>query len=144
MTDDLFKMVGILIFSFFIIYILVKLFKLQANVMEGLTGMDNTSSSTTSAQSTFGEAGAASNYAASVKARVVQLQDELLIAKYRQDYENAIMNLDDYIGFLMLKTTLNINLNGDAKSSIDSLTILNTLKNAKDSLNSTMVFLDKQ
>ena len=141
MTDDLFKMVGIIIFSFFIVYIIVKLFKLQANVIEGLT----TGSDTSAPQdSTFGEAGSANNYAANIKAKVVQLQDELLIAKYRQDYENAILNLDDYVGYLMIKTVLNMNINSDVKSSVDSLAILNTLKTAKDSLNSTIAFLDKQ
>ena len=137
MHDDLFKIVGILIISFFIIYIVIKMFHLQKSVVEGLTNANTTSPST-------GEAGTASSYAASIKAQVVKLQDELLISKYRKDYEAAIINLDDYIGFLMIKQTLNMNLAGDMKSNIDSINTLNSLKNAKESLNATMSFLDKQ
>jgi len=138
MHDDLFKIVGIIIVSFFIIYIVVKMFHLQKSVVEGLTnaeGSTNTSS---------GEAGTASSYAAGIKAQVVKLQDELLISKYRKDYESAIINLDDYVGYLMIKQTLNMNLAGDSKANMEALNNLNILKQAKDSLNTTMSFLDKQ
>ena len=139
MTDDLFKIIGILLISFFIIYIIVKMFQLQTSVIEGLTNADGTI-----AQSVSGEAGTATSYSASIKAQVVKLQDELLISKYRKDYETTIINLDDYIGMLMIKQTLNMKIDGDIKTNIANVNNLNVLKIAKDSLNATMVFLDKQ
>ena len=139
MTEDLFKIVGILIISFFIIYIIVKMFQLQTSVIEGLTNADGTIVTSTS-----GEAGTATSYAASVKAQVVKLQDELLIAKYRKEYETTIINLDDYIGMLMIKQTLNMKIDGDIKANIENINNLNVLKMSKDSLNATMTFLDKQ
>lgn len=139
MTEDLFKIVGILIISFFIIYIIVKMFQLQTKVIEGLTNADGTI-----AASTSGEAGTALSYAASIKAQVVTLQDELLISKYRKEYETTIINLDDYIGMLMIKQTLNMKINGDIKANIENINNLNVLKMSKDSLNATMTFLDKQ
>mgnify|MGYP007120772474 CR=1 FL=1 len=81
---------------------------------------------------------------ASIKAQVVKLQDELLVSKYRKDYETAIINLDDYAGYLMLKQILNMKLDGDMKSNVEALNNINILKNAKDSLNTAMTFLDKQ
>lgn len=138
MQDEIFKIVGIIIVCFFIIYMVVKMFHLQASVIEGLTNQDTTINSTT------GEAGTATSYAASVKAQVVKLQDELLISKYRKDYESVIINLDDYIGMLMIKQTLNMKIDGDIKSNIESINNLNILKNSKDSLNYAMTFLDKQ
>ena len=148
--DEFFKIVGILIVSFFIIYMVVKMFHLQTSVIEGLTNADGTiisgsdalSSDTTAPSS--GEAGTASSYAAAIKAQVVKLQDELLVAKYRKDYEAAIINLDDYIGYLMIKQSLNMKLNGDIKANIEAINNLNILKSSKESLNSTMAFLDKQ
>ena len=140
--DEFFKIIGIIIVCFFIIYMVLKMFQLQTKVIEGLTNPDGTISS--SITPTSGEAGTAASYAAAVKAQVVKLQDELLVAKYRKDYENAIINLDDYIGYLMIKQSLNIKLNGDIKSNIEDVNNLNILKNAKDSLNATMTFLDKQ
>jgi hypothetical protein len=141
--DEFFKIVGILIVCFFIIYMVVKMFHLQTSVIEGLTNADGTISPDATPPSS-GEAGTASSYAAAIKAQVVKLQDELLVAKYRKDYEAAIINLDDYIGYLMIKQTLNMKVDGDVKSNLDSINALNILKNSKESLNATMTFLDKQ
>ena len=138
--DECFKIVGILIVGFFIIYMVVKMFQLQTSVIEGLTNPDGTSVTPPSS----GEAGTAPSYAAAIKAQVVKLQDELLVAKYRKDYESAIINLDDYIGYLMIKQSLNMKLDGDIKANIEGLNNLSILKTAKDSLNTTMTFLDKQ
>lgn len=135
--EEFFKIIGIIIVCFLIIYIVTNMFKLRKNVIEGLTNADVNPPSS-------GVAGTAASYAAGVKAQVVKLQDELLVSKYRKDYEGAIINLDDYIGYLMIKQTLNIKLDGDVRSNIEALNNLNTLKSAKDSLNSTMTFLDKQ
>ena len=141
--DEFFKIVGILIVCFFIIYMAVKMFHLQTSVVEGLTsGSDALSSSDTPPSS--GEAGTAASYAAAIKAQVVKLQDELLISKYRKDYEAAIINLDDYFGFSMLKLCLNLKMSEDNKSNFEIINKLNILKNAKESLNATMTFLDKQ
>lgn len=141
--DEFFKIVGILIVCFFIIYMVVKMFHLQTSVIEGLTnGSDSTNTSTVTPAS--GEAGTATSYAAAIKAQSVKLQDELLIAKYRKDYEAAIINLDDYIGYLMIKQSLNMKPAGDIKSNLDAINALNILKSAKESLNATMTFLDKQ
>jgi len=142
MEDDLFKMVGILFVSLFIIYIVVKMFHLQASVVEGLTNPDSTTN--TNSTSVSGEAGTAASYAAGIKAQVVKLQDELLISKYRKDYETAIINLDDYCGMLMLQNALNLNTSGDLKANIEKLNNINTLRQAKDSLNVAMKFLDSQ
>jgi hypothetical protein len=141
MHEEFFKIVGILIVCFFIIYIVVKLFHLQTTVLEGLT---NGTETTTTVNPSSGEAGNAASYAAAIKANVVKIQDELLVAKYRKDYETAIINLDDYIGYLMIKQSLNMNLNGDMKTNIEAINNLNILKSSKEALNSTMTFLDKQ
>jgi hypothetical protein len=138
----MFKIIGMLIVSFFIIYIVVKSFQLQASVVEGLTNADGTT--TPSSVPLSGEAGTAASYAAAIKAKVVQLQDELLIAKYRPDYEQVIINMDDYVGYLMLQQILNMKLDGDVKTNIEYINNLNILKSSKDSLNTAMTFLDKQ
>jgi len=137
--DDLFKIVGILIVGFFLIYMAMKMFKLQKSVVEGLTN-----STTSGPAPASGEAGTTASYAAGIKASVVKLQDELLVSKYRKDYEAAIINLDDYVGYLMIQQSLNIKADGDFKSKIEAFNNLNVLKNSKDALNATMAFLDKQ
>jgi hypothetical protein len=111
----------------------IKMFQLQTNVIEGLTNPD-----------TSVESGTATTYSANIKAQVIKLQDQLLITKYRKDYESAIINLDDYIGYLMIQQVLNMKLDGDIKTNIATIDTLNILKNSKESLNATMAFLDKQ
>lgn len=133
MNDEMFKLIGIVIVATFIIYMVIKMFQLQVRVVEGLTNNDS---------ATTGEAGTSSSYAAAVKSQVVKLQDELLISKYRKDYETAIINLDDYFSFMMLKQALNMKTDGTA--NIEAVNALNSLKGAKDSLNATMKFLDSQ
>jgi hypothetical protein len=141
--DEFFKIIGIIIVCFFIIYFTMKILQPQTNVIEGFDNGDGTISPSATAP-TSGEAGTAASYAAAIKAQVVKLQDELLVPKYRKDYETAIINLDDYIGYLMIKQTLNMKLDGNMKSNIEAVNNLNILKNAKESLNATMTFLDKQ
>lgn len=138
MNQDFLKIIGIIVVSLVIINYAVKLFHLQTSaVVEGLTNPD-------SATPSSGEAGTAASYAAGIKSQVVKLQDELLVAKYRKDYETAIINLDDYVGYLMIKQVLNMKVEGDIQANITAINNLNSLKTAKDSLNATMTFLDKQ
>ena len=43
---------------------------------------------------------------------ITALRDSLNIQKYRSDYENVIINMNDYLGSLMLQQVLNINADG--------------------------------
>lgn len=134
------SVVGIIIIGFIIIYIGIHCLNRSSRTrrIEGLDTMDNSSSGKSG-----GEAGSASSYGGAIKAQVVKLQDELLISKYRKDYENAIIHLDDYVGFLMLQQTLNIDTSSK-DTALNGFNSLNILNNAKTSLNVAMTFLDKQ
>ena len=140
-NDDFFKFVGIFIVVVVLVYMLAKFLKLQTKVMEGLTNSTSTDATTN------GEAGSASQYSARIKAEVVKMQDALLISKYRADYENILLNLDDYINLLMLKTTLNIDLSADTdggkpNANMPYFSSLKVLSDAKTSLNGTMKYID--
>ena len=104
---------------------------------EGLTSASSSSSSVK------GEAGLAAGYADEIKAKTVELQDTLLIAKYRKEYETTLINLDEYIGMLMLQQCLQLKLDG-GKELLVGLDALNTLQSSKNNLNITMEHLDKQ
>jgi|LakMenE18May11ns_1017448.scaffolds.fasta_scaffold9358930_1 hypothetical protein len=87
---------------------------------------------------TNGVAGNAAAYAAQLKSAVIKSQDELLISKYRSDYENVVLNLDDYINNMMLQTALTVNQNNPQIS----IAKLAQMQQAKVALNSTMKFID--
>jgi hypothetical protein len=111
------------------------------DVKEGLetAGKGSTSSSTTDSSSSNGVAGNAAAYAANIKAQVIKIQDTTLISKYRSDYENVIVNMDDLVNNLMLQITLNI----DQTKPEASLGKLAQLNQAKAALNNVMKFVDK-
>jgi hypothetical protein len=101
-------------------------------------GMTTDSSASTSTSTSNGIAGSAQNYAANIKSESIKNLDVLLISKYRKDYENAILNLDDLINTMMLQTALNV----DNSKPMASIEILNQLNSAKGALNSVMKFVD--
>jgi hypothetical protein len=105
-----------------------------------IEGMRDASGEINVNSSTIGVADNAASYAASLKAATIKLQDELLISKYRSDYESAIINLDDLINNLMLNTALNVN-QSDPTASIEKLA---KMQQAKVALNSIMKFVDSQ
>lgn len=130
------KTIGVLFVAFMTVYVIITLFQTKNNnIIEGLTNENSSSGS--------GEAGSSSSYADGIKAQVVKIQDELLVSKYRKDYENTIIHMDDLVGTMMIKQIQNMPVGGsDSKALITSLNNLNTLKTAKESLNVAMKYLD--
>lgn len=115
----------------FILYLVFSSF----NKIEGMTTNTET---TASASPSNGIAGNAANYVANIKAQTVRLQDILLISKYRADYENAVISMDDMVNNLMLKTVLGANKD-KPEEALKSLVMLNESKTA---LNNVMKFID--
>ena len=87
-----------------------------------------------------GIAGNAASYGAQIKAATIKLQDTFLISKYRSDYETVILNLDDLVDYLMLKTVLSTDTNNPG----DGIKKLSEMGQVKLALNSVMKFVDKQ
>lgn len=115
----------------FIIYLLFR----NMNFQEGFTS----SKSSTTTLKPQGLTENAATYAANIKSQVIKMQDMALSNKYKDDYENAIMNLDDLVNNLMLKTALSVDI-ADPKEALSQLSSLNS---AKSALNNVMIFLDK-
>lgn len=139
MNKDLLKIGMILLVGIIVVYVVINPFNSKKGLQEGLENAKPQDQSGTN-----GEAGGAANYADGIKSKTVQLQDSLLISKYRADYENVIINMDDYLSISMLKVVLNMDPAADVKTNAESLALINTLSTAKKSLNETMTFVDKQ
>jgi hypothetical protein len=121
------------LFIFFGICILSYLIFVNLSFKEGMT----TDSSGNAISN--GLAGNSAAYAATIKAETIKLQDMLLVSKYRKDYENTILNLEDLISNMMLQTSLNVNTSNPEQA----LTKLNNLYQSKNALNDVMKFVDK-
>jgi|TARA_B110000093_G_C12972399_1_gene413563 hypothetical protein len=133
MDNDMLKMLGIFLIVAYIIYLAYKSMNMNVDFLEGLENKIKFQN---------GIAGNAEEYATNIKDMTTKLQDEILITKYRENYENTIINLDDYLNLLMLKTTLNINTNGMDNDDISQFHKLNALHEAKQSLNTVMNYVD--
>lgn len=118
----------------FIVYLIFRNINFQEGLVNNTTTITNTAVNTT----TNGIAGSAPTYAADIKSQAIKNQDILLISKYRKDYENTILNLDDLVNTMMLETTLSI----DKKNPMKSLDKLVTLNSAKTALNSVMKYVN--
>jgi hypothetical protein len=139
MKEDYIKIIAIVVACFFIVYLVLNMF----HIKEGLENA-NTESVTDLTTTMQGVAGSAANYASGIKAKTVQLQDTILINKYRSDYENIIINLEDYFSMLMLEQILSMNPSDSLKTNIERISSINSISTGKKSLNEIMAFLDKQ
>jgi hypothetical protein len=99
-------------------------------------GMESNNSPMSSTKS--GLAGNAASYSDSLKSQAVNYQDTLHIDKYRKDYENAIIHLDDLVDNLMLRAALMV----DPSNPITGLEELSKLNGSKLALNNVMKFID--
>ena len=133
MKDFFIKLLVTFVFLMFIYLI----FRSVGGYKEGMTN-DNDEKED---NSTNNYGGNAANYSSKLKANIIKLQDKSLLNKYRPDYENVVMNLDELTDHLMLQTAMNINPK-DPQSSIDALNQIASLNNSKAGLNNIMKFID--
>jgi len=131
---NMFLFIGITL----VVYLLFRNFNYnnQYSLIEGMTDASGNAVTPTG----NGIAGNAASYGAQIKAATIKLQDTFLISKYRSDYETVILNLDDLVDNLMLKTVLSIDTNNPG----DSVKKLAEMSQAKLALNNVMKYVDKQ
>lgn len=135
---DTFKIIGFVVFCLAIVYYFGQCMKLHTTIIEGLENADKKPDAV--AAKTDGGIGAnAAQFAENIKSIAVKMQDELLIDKYKGDYEKVILETDALLDMLMLKTLLTIK----PDTPLQSLQTLSVMKNSKDALNDVMKFVDK-
>ena len=122
------------------VYILFRNFNYKEGMATDASG--NTQAASVSANS----GGNAAAYAATIKNATVKLQDTLLVSKYKTDYENVILNLDDLVTSLMLTAALSINTTGGQgqTNAIPALIQIGQLGKTQEALNNLMKFIDSQ
>ena len=122
----------------FVVYLVFRSFHYNPMLIEGMT--DGSGNSVSVSAPPNGIAGNAAAYAAALKSATIKSQDTFLISKYRSDYESAILNLDDLLSNLMLKTALTI----DQNNPTQAIQNLSQMYQAKTALNDVMKFVDSQ
>ncbi len=126
-------------FILVIIFIIILSLYVQSGKIEGL----RLSPSKKGAKSTSGESSGSDNYITSLNSAIVTLQDELLVTKYKNKYDDILVKTDDYINMLMLKHFLNLNLVDKASdANMENFENISLLQKAKESLNDVVTFVE--
>jgi len=150
-NEDILKFIGICVIAGVLVFYGAKLFKLQAKVLEGAANMsdETVGDGAVASNSSNGEAAKAAEFNKLLKARIAGLQDKLLISKYRTDYENILLSLDDFMKLSMLQTALQIKPNqenepGKPNPNMVIFGSLKAMSDARGTLNGIMTYLDSQ
>jgi hypothetical protein len=149
MNNDFLKTVGLMIVIAIVIYVsfsmmnkyLPTIQKQFNNSIEGLTSMNSKEGLGSSSN---GVAGNAATYAKKIENHTTKLTDSMLIPKYRSDYEQILLHLENFHNANLLNQFLNYNLSDPTKSSEDLSKIVKHHDSVVQSLNNAMKFLDSQ
>ena len=141
-AEEIFKVIGFIVFALAIIYYFGKCMSFQTSIIEGLENADTDNKPDTVANKTPGGIGAnAATYLAGIKSLTVKLHDELLIDKYKSDYEAIVLATDDLISMIMVKSLLELKVDPTKPGS--GLAMIIECKAGKEALNDVMKIIDK-
>jgi hypothetical protein len=71
------------------------------------------------------------------------MKDKLNIKQYRNNYENVVIDMNDYLDGLMLNELLSLNHNSlDPNNILNTVDNINKMSSGKQNLNKIMKYLD--
>lgn len=131
----LFKYIAVFIISIFLLWLSFKTFSYQTQVIEGMKSKSKSHIK-----------GYAENYAEEIKRQSDDIIDELKLDKYRKNYEDVIINMEDLIDANILKIFLSNNISDENGNITDTkiLNSINLLALSKKTLNDAMTTLDSK
>jgi hypothetical protein len=152
--DNMYRYLAITTVILIIVYIGFKGLTFQKNLIEGMTGNQSTNTTTTvggSVETANFLDNVAGKSADSIKVQNDKLVDVIAMDKYRTDYENLLIALDEYTKNMILSRVVSIGGKISAlprgsvinKAIVEDIISANSLKTFIDTLNSTMTFIDK-
>jgi len=148
MNQEFLKIVVIIAILAFLIYYFMMPKNSSMYLLEGLENPITTTTPTidpaVSGQAlTQNIASGAQLYSDEIKKLYTKMKDDFHFENYRANYENVIIQLDDYISALMLQKIMSVDKTALTEANIISLmSKLNILQEGKISLNTVMKFID--
>ena len=139
-SESLYKYLGLGVIIFLVLYFVLKSLTFQANIIET---MANGASSSSANDNTDKD-----KVPAAIKSNTNNVEDSLLITKYRKFYEDSIIDLDSNISTNILSVILNnaelISRDPGGDDAQKIINKVNTMKQFRDGLNDAMKTLDKK
>ena len=129
--ESFYKYIGLIAIIFIGLFVGQKVIKYQSKVVETLTS----------------SSGDASGVTSSVTSNTDKIGDTLLISKYRTNYEDTSIGVEKAVGLGLLSEVVNnaatISADPTSSSSLSAIRNINELKSFRESLNQSMIILDK-
>ena len=148
------KYVGVFFIVLFLIYFIGHMGTVQKKIVEGLSNRDDNEDSDNSKNGSDSNCGYNSEkIAENIDEMASKIKDGLLIDNYRDNYENILMNLEEWANASILKTLVcgKINTkndvssnNPDAKKTIAAMALVKELNEFKGILDGSMKYLDQK
>ena len=130
--DTLFKIIGGAIILLLLVGIFSRASVYQKQVVEAMTSSPETDKS---------------QLGTTVSSNSDKISDALLISKYRSNYEDAIIGLEKAVSLALVSEVVNnsetISADPISDDSMKAINNINALKTFRESLNTSMVVLDK-
>jgi formyltetrahydrofolate synthetase len=144
--DDIYKYLGLGVVLILAIYIGSRTLNFQTKVVEGLQNQNSNNNDFNMLEDS------AKILYENIKIQNDKLKDIVSIQKYRTDYENLIMTIEEYTNLMMLSKVVSVSdkikKNGTGKNItpdiLNEMERVNKLKSFIDSLNSTMKYIDRR
>ena len=149
--ENIYRYLGLGVVILVALYILIKTLTFQGKIIEGLTNSTEATSEPTSSAEISLLNTVTSKSTEGITAQNNKLQDILALDKYRTDYENLIIALDDYANVMMFAKVLGVGAkvsklsNGEPVTNgiIEDMEKANKLKEFISTLNASMIYIDK-
>jgi len=137
--DDIYKKLGFISLVVITVYFFYKVLEINKTIMEGFANKKGKKSRD--------EKNYVKETKDSLKKKTEQMRDTLLIGKYKHDYEDIILELEDYLNLSMLEA---VNLLSAVKKDqfdkddIELIKSINQVNKFRQTLDDVMTFVDKQ
>jgi hypothetical protein len=149
--ENIYRYLGLGVAILVALYILIKTLTFQGKIIEGLTNSTEATSEPTSSAEISLLNTVTSKSTEGITAQNNKLQDILALDKYRTDYENLIIALEDYANVMMFAKVVGIGAkvstlsNGQPVTNgiIEDMEKANKLKEFISTLNASMSYIDK-
>ena len=149
--ENIYRYLGLGVVILVALYILIKTLTFQGKIIEGLTNSTEATSEPTSSAEISLLNTVTSKSTEGITAQNNKLQDILALDKYRTDYENLIIALEDYTNVMMFAKVVGIGAkvstlsNGQPVTNgiIEDMEKANKLKEFISTLNASMTYIDK-
>ena len=136
--NDFFSVAAL--FIIFII-IIITFYNIYNSQIEGMTNKKNNNK--TSSINNTSRGINSTTFHEKLKEQHLNLKSDLNIPKHRNDYENILIEMNDYVDGLMLSEVLNVDPNNITNSKlINTVQNITKMNQSKESLNKIMKYLD--